>query len=372
MAEGVIDIEALLAPLPAGEAGAGEDLRTDYSPSSAYQRLRDARAEARAAERAQDTSDEDTGPPAAWRDVKRLGIQCLAEKSKDFEVAAWLSEALVRLDGLPGLAAAAAVIAGLAERYWDHGFPQPDEDGLEGRSAPLGGLAGGDVDGTLMQPLRRIPLFRRPSGAPVTLHLWKTAEDVASITDAAKKKARLAAGAPDLAALETEARAGLKELRDAALAARSTNRAWTAMAARLDERFGSAGPSTRRVTDALGRMVEIAERFTGPLPETVETESAAEEADMADATTPASETAVAGQIAAAKPLRTREDAIRQLEELADWFRRTEPHSPLAYTLADAVRRARMPLPELLAEVLPNADARAAMLNTLGIRIPDPS
>jgi type VI secretion system protein ImpA len=56
-----------------------------------------------------------------------------------------------------------------------------------------------------------------------------------------------------------------------------------------------------------------------------------------------------------------------LEEIAAFFRRTEPHSFLAYTLTDAARRGRMPLPALLAEVLPDDAARSAMLTALGIR-----
>ena len=71
----------------------------------------------------------------------------------------------------------------------------------------------------------------------------------------------------------------------------------------------------------------------------------------------------------ARALRTRDDAIRQLEEIADFFRRTEPHSPLAFTLDDAVRRARMSLPDLLAEIMPDADVRKVMLTSLGIHVP---
>ena len=44
------DLDALLAPVN-DEAPAGADLREDFSPASPYFRLRDARAEARAAER---------------------------------------------------------------------------------------------------------------------------------------------------------------------------------------------------------------------------------------------------------------------------------------------------------------------------------
>ena len=35
-------------------------------------------------------------------------------------------------------------------------------------------------------------------------------------------------------------------------------------------------------------------------------------------------------------------------QIADFFRRTEPHSPLAYTLQEVVRRGRMTWPELIA------------------------
>jgi type VI secretion system protein ImpA len=63
----------------------------------------------------------------------------------------------------------------------------------------------------------------------------------------------------------------------------------------------------------------------------------------------------------------REQALRTLEQLAAFFQKTEPHSFLAYTLADAARRGRLSLPELLAEVLQDDSARSAMLTALGIR-----
>ena len=138
MADDVLDVEALLAPI--GDDGAGPDLRQDYSPSSIYQKLRDARSEARAEERARDSDTEaEGGIPEGWRQVRRLGVQALETGSKDFEVASWLVEALVRLDGLPGFAAACRLLTGLLEKHWDAGHPQPDEDGLEGRASPIGG-----------------------------------------------------------------------------------------------------------------------------------------------------------------------------------------------------------------------------------------
>ena len=68
---------------------------------------------------------------------------------------------------------------------------------------------------------------------------------------------------------------------------------------------------------------------------------------------------------------SREDALRALGEIANFFRRTEPHSPLSYTLDEAVRRGRMTWPELLAEVVADTDTRNTILTTLGIRPPPP-
>ena len=58
------DLAVLLAPI-AGEAPAGTDLREDFSPNSLYFRLRDARAEARDAERAADAPRSPTDPAPA-------------------------------------------------------------------------------------------------------------------------------------------------------------------------------------------------------------------------------------------------------------------------------------------------------------------
>src|SRR5690606_17279834 len=115
-----------------------------------------------------------------------------ASKSKDFEVAAWMTEALVRLDGLKGLADGASVIAGLCSQYWQHGHPALDgEDGIEGRSAPIGGLSGEGADGTLMAPIRRFPLFRRGDGSECDLFTWQRAEETAALADQARKEQRL-------------------------------------------------------------------------------------------------------------------------------------------------------------------------------------
>jgi type VI secretion system protein ImpA len=373
MGQGVLDIDSLLAPLPTGD-GAGEDLRPDYSPQSLYQRIRTQRNDARAGERAIDGGDPDANPAAVqgnWREVKKLGIDCLATKAKDFEIAAWTAEALVRLDGLRGLADGASVIAGLCEQYWDNGFPRlDDEDGIDGRGAPIGGLSGEGADGTLMAAIRNYPLFRRGDGGECDLFTWQRSEETAALSDEARRQARYKAGVPTFDALQGEARGDTATLRAAGDTARAAAAAWSAMDAAVGARFGAEAPSTRRVAEALAAIIDISTRIAGA---PAAPEAPAEEGEaMAEATDTAPVAAGGAASAPGGPrvLRTRDDAIRALEEIATFFRKTEPHSPLAFTLDDAVRRARMPLPELLAEVLPDAGVRRLMLTSLGIRMPE--
>ncbi|HKS88691.1 MAG TPA: type VI secretion system ImpA family N-terminal domain-containing protein, partial [Stellaceae bacterium] len=222
------DLDALLAPL-AGEAPAGVDLREDSSPQSLYYRLRDARAEARAAERALDAPDPDGTPPSAaalpqlWRSIRDLGIEAIGGRSKDLEIAAWLTEALLRSDGLVGFAAGVRLMHGLVEGFWDDLFPLPDEDGIATRVGPVGGLNGVSGDGTLSQPLRKLTLFVRPDGEKLQFWQFEQSSDLAAIVDPERRQQRIDAGVVPFETLESEARAAgaapFAALRDEAVAA---------------------------------------------------------------------------------------------------------------------------------------------------------
>src|SRR5262249_45043527 len=132
--------------------------------------------------------------------------EALSSDSKDLEIATWLTEALLRTDGLVGLAAGCRLLAGLAEHFWDEFFPQPDEDGLAGRLACGAGLNGMGGAGTLVQPLRRTRLFQRSDDAPLELWQYEQSRDVAGIGDAAVRQQRLAAGILPFEVVESEAR----------------------------------------------------------------------------------------------------------------------------------------------------------------------
>ena len=355
------DIEAILAPI-AGDQATGVDLREDYSPTSLYFRLRDARAEARDAERRADGEGNDEGVAALWRPVATLAIDALKTSSKDLEVATWLTEALVRIAGLAGLTAGASIIAGLVEQHWDGLYPMPDEHGVETRVAAIAGLSGQGADGTLMQPLRKTSLFSRPDGAPFGLWQYQATLDLSAITDAERRGQRIAAGVVTFDDFENEGRAAgrahWQAQRDVII---QTADAWEKMGRQLDEKAGDASPSGNRVRDALQLMLEVCGRFV-PVSEPA--------ADQEQASAGAQSSGVVAGTAVKGPIAGREQALRQLEEIAAWFKQNEPNSPLGYTLDEAARRGRMLWPELVSELIHDEAARSALLISVGMKRPD--
>jgi type VI secretion system protein ImpA len=368
-----IDLEAILAPIP-GERATGIDLREDYSPTSVYFRLRDARADARDEERKSDSPEDgvDTGAglvealQARWQPVANLAIQALTESSKDLEVATWLTEALVRIAGMPGLAAGAAIIGGLSTRYWDELFPMPEDGDLETRLGAVAGLSGQGVDGTLMQPLRKTTLFIRPNSSPFTLSHYQLTEDLAKTVNEDQRAQLTRAGALPFDDFLKEGRsvggahwAALRETVAPTLAA------WDEMDQALTEKVGKDSPSMRNVQQELKRVLEVCDRFAPPGEAVSAASPVQPEASSTAAGTPA-----AGKAAVPGAITGREEALRQLEAIAEWFKRNEPNSPLGYTLDEAVRRGRLAWPDLAAELIADESSRSALFISLGMKRPD--
>ncbi len=360
-----IGLAEMLAPLP-GESPVGIDLRSDFSATSPYYRLRDARAEARAAERAADAGQGDATEAAGnWRTVRQIAVSALTESTRDLEIAAWLTESLVRGEGIAGLALGATLMRDLVGAFWSQGlYPLEDEDGVVTRVQPVTGLNGEGGDGTLIQPLRKQIFCNKPDGTPIAFWEFQASLKLQGEGDATKRQARIAAGVVPFDDMEGFARAagtaGFVSQRRALQHALAT---WTEMTATLDEAAGRDSPPTGRVRELLEEMLEAVARYA---PAGTGEADAAPGMQTQEETTRAEPASGGATIGTAKTP-TREDMLRDLLRIADFFRRTEPHSPLAYTLDEAVRRGRMTWPELLAEIVPDEASRNQMLTQLGIK-----
>ena len=65
--------------------------------------------------------------------------------------------------------------------------------------------------------------------------------------------------------------------------------------------------------------------------------------------------------------RDRPEALRRLAAVAEFFRKTEPHSPVSYLVQRAARWGEMPLEEWLQEVIKSQDVLGEVRETLGIK-----
>jgi type VI secretion system protein ImpA len=110
-------VESLLVPVP-GENPAGPSLRHD--------RRYDAIRELRPASGGSSTIATER-QVVDWKKVAELTGQLLRD-TKDLELAAFLTEALLRRDALPGLANGFSVVQGLLDRFWDTVHPEATED----------------------------------------------------------------------------------------------------------------------------------------------------------------------------------------------------------------------------------------------------
>ncbi len=142
--------EDILDPI-AGENPGGADIRYD-SESALYDKIKEARRQ-----------DDDMAQGdwqyerkvADFNLVTNLAQDGLATKSKDLQLAAWLTEALLHTEGFSGLRQGLLLCHGLVARFWDNLYP-PIEDGEpELRAAPLDWLGA-----SLEVPLKSVPLVR--------------------------------------------------------------------------------------------------------------------------------------------------------------------------------------------------------------------
>lgn len=368
------DIEALLAPVSEA-APAGVDLRQDSSPTSVYFQLKDARSAARRAERAADEDGEDRQVPE-WQTILTLAPQVLAEQSKDLEITAWYIEALLRIHGFAGLRDGFTMTAGLIERYWDSFHSLQDEQGLATRLAPLAGLNGVEADGTLIQPLRKTAItVASGEHEPFSYYHYEQATALSQIADAAARQRRIERGGITLENFAASVNAGggrfyLSLIEDL----QGVVAQYSALSALLDAKAGADSPPTSTVQDLLDSILQTVKNLSkdlvaaiAPAPE------AAQGAAPGAAGEPQGEAAAAGGggiPSTAGALRNREDALRTLLQLAEYFRTTEPQSPISTILEETVRRARMSFADLLAELMPDQTQWRTVLTNVGIRPPD--
>jgi type VI secretion system protein ImpA len=334
-------LEELLKPIE-GPNPSGANLRYD----AAYDKIKEARRE------------EDQPPPGMTeRDRKvadnplviKLTTGLLTQKTKDLQLAAWLTEAWLKQNGFGGLRDGLALCYGLVDQFWDTVYPELEDGDAQSRGAPLG-FVGTKLD----IPLKLAPMVEK---APYSLLDYQQSRDVGyedqAKSDEAKKKraqllkeGKLAPEVFDKAFEETAKKFYAQAEQDLDVCLRTLAQLKEACDAKFDEEGPSFGPlqSALEVTRHAvhGFLQKKREKEPDPVEEVA---PAAEDAPSSGDEGPAAAAAASAPARSGVLLSLetsseppdRLQAIRKVAEAAAFLRQREPKSPAPYLLLRGLR-----------------------------------
>jgi type VI secretion system protein ImpA len=354
-----MNIDALLAPVSASSP-CGEDL----SFSIEFDQIAEMRRE--------DDATLDQGEwvtslkVADWPGVVNACGSLLTGRTKDLRLAMWLTEAWAMLDGFAGLDKGLLLCSSLCERYWQALHPQVEQADIEERVGNIGWLLQ-RVAGLVPT----LPVTRGRQGAAFTLRDLAAARQLQpTLEKQPDDAARLSADKVTLdqfnrALRETPARALLETL-EAARRCAGHLLAWQAV---VDTHLGLDGPGFVQAKETLAEAVRELERLardSGALAPQPPSAPSAETGLHEEGNERFDGLARPGAALPGGPPRTRVQALQQLRDVAAYFRRTEPHSPVAYLAEKAVKWGEMPLHEWLRKVVKDEGAMAHLQELLGL------
>lgn len=354
----VIDLDGLLQPI-LGENPSGESLR--------YSGVYDEIAEAR---RADDTLDQGDWQAelkvADFRKVIDLAVSSLLIRSKDLQIGAWLSEALIKQFGFAGLRDSMKLLAGLQQDFWDTLHPEIDEGEMSGRANAISWFetqasllvmavpfTGGDKysfidweDSKQYDFPDNIEMLETADQARI-IELKTHAETHRKVTGDMWRKAIAATRRAEIEVVNFAADECWAEFEN-------LNRV---IEEKYDRNQMPGLSALRKSLDAVHTQIKkLLELKRAEEPDESDFE---EEGEIgADGTVKA-----AGSSGGA--ISTRRDALRRLAEIADFFQKTEPHSPVSYIVQRAVKWGNMPLESWLQDVIKDETVLFNLRQTLG-------
>jgi type VI secretion system protein ImpA len=327
--------EDLLNPI-AGDNPSGADLRYD-SALMLYDKIKEARRQDDDLEQGDWQHERKVADFAL---VSKLTQEGLATRTKDLQLAAWLTEALLHTEGFAGLSQGLALCQALVATFWDGLYPPLEDGDAELRAAPLDWL------GTAIEfPLKSTPL----TAAGYDWFKFKESkvvgyEEHAQTENEKKARAKLLAEgklAPevfDKAFVETPKAFYLKSEKDldACLSAiKDFDKLCT-------EKFQDAAPSFSRLKVGMEEVRHavhaLLEKKRETEPDPVE-ETAAGGGDASAAGAAAAVSAIPTiviPLADSEPPERRE-TIAAIAHAAALLRKREPHSPAPYLLMRGLR-----------------------------------
>lgn len=346
----VIEVESLLSEI-AADRPCGEDLEYDSQ-------FAEMEKQSQGAPERQYGSTIIPAEPPNWRGVRQAALHLL-ERTRDLRVAAYLARALLNTDGLPGFADGLALLEGLLERYWSSVYPKLDPDDNNDPTLRVNIIAAlCDPEATL-RTLREIPLVSSRALGRFSLRDTQMAAGILAPTTAKEKaepptQAKIDGAFQDADPEELKATAGA--------VAEAMTRVEKIEALVTDQVGASQAPDMSALGKVLKeirqvlteQMQRLGIRLIEPTPEMVEETAEGLAADTPGAAS-AAQRLVVGEIT------RREDALRMLDKICDYFQRYEPSSPVPFLLRRAKNLATKDFMEILNDLAPGGASQVDLI-----------
>ena len=303
---------------------------------------------------------------ANFKKVIELATATLSEKSKDLQLAAWLSEAIVAEHGFAGLRDSLKLVRGLITVFWDTVYPVADEGDEEGRANAIAWFD--RKAGFLIQQAPFLDnedcgylgyLDSKKFDIPDNLDSLESGERqrLLALRATAEKENRITAGKWAQAVSLTK-RAFCEEVK---VAIDECSEELKKLNLAIEEKFErNQAPGLREMGKA---MTEIDDRATKVLKQKRIEEP--DPSDFVEGEEGGDGESAAGGRSRSGHVRDREDALSKLSEIAAYFKRTEPQSPVAYLVNRAVSWGNMPLENWLQDVIKDENILFQLRQTLG-------
>lgn len=386
--ESQLDIEALVAPIsPENPCGSNYDERNDDALVPLFSELNSLANLARSYEKTRYqnliTNIRGAGgvDPPQWLRVRELAIQILSKYTKDTRALIALVEAQGHLYGLDGLTAAFAAASAIVTQYGLTLYPTDEGEEPYYCIEKLGQLCSSEAY-HLQSAIYDASIFEYQPG-----YSWfgytaseRLQKKLSTATDE-KERDRLIQESPMtmenflLRLNDVNDRRVFDSFDKLITSALTEARKLDDIAARLcKHKVG-----IRRIVEDLDKLqkwyADLIAPFWKKLPEP-STDAVAIQGDGksgsdAQATSPQGTNAgsqrVDTAVAMASAVANREQALSSLLQVANFFRTTEPHSPVSYALEQTVRWGKMPLPELLKELVAEESLLSGLFSRIGIQ-----
>jgi type VI secretion system protein ImpA len=296
---------------------------------------------------------------ADWNFVGTRCTRLLETRSKDLRLAVWLAEAHAKTRGFRGLGDGYALLAGLCEHYWEGLYPPADGGQFEQRI--------GNLHWLLMRTPHLVRGMPVTEGVPYSLADFDAARLRAASASTVDNSSLPWANEPTdtgvaLAEMEAQRRRNPPGFDMVLLADAEYCLAMLLELERvIDGRLGADGPGFSAAKECLQAAIHAIAPLAGRVAGEDEIEGMADGLAREDDASGSREKGPAGGAP-----RNRTQALAQLRQVADFFRRTEPHSPVAYLADKAASWGDMPLHAWLRAVVKDPTAIAGLDELLGV------